>query len=401
MALAQVLPREQIISEVKNPEELCKAESGWTTLRPERHYPIPPAFVLGKFANKLSDDNPIGRSSFRVPKITLSKYQNVKFIPGQFILAGDDLISGDSCEEPVFEEDKIWYRASHSFQFGDRRASFPRLAGYAHWGGHNQVNLKPLLDRPVRKITEPVFALTAWYHSNVCHWLLDFFGRLWGLPFMKEKNFKILVPDNKQPFIRESLNLLGIGEENLIYYNNASILDIEILYSTSRLASQYNYISPEIVNFYENLENFIPNFEAGGDELIYISRRDSRRRVCTNEEEVEVALDELGFKIVSLTELSIVERIKLFRGCKLLVGACGAGMSHSILLPNNTHVCATGSPEMHFHSNFLLNIAAIKKQNVALIPGISEESDNAVTNSWSLDIEDTRRSIERFMAHVL
>lgn len=68
------------------------------------------------------------------------------------------------------------------------------------------------------------------------------------------------------------------------------------------------------------------NFNLG--KKIYISRRLASRRRMFNEPELESRLQDLGFAIVRLEELSVAQQISLFHNAELVVGPHGAGLSH-------------------------------------------------------------------------
>lgn len=62
--------------------------------------------------------------------------------------------------------------------------------------------------------------------------------------------------------------------------------------------------------------------------LIYVSRRDSRRRGMENEAELEQALARLGLRAVSFSGLPLLEQIRIIRGARLVVAPHGAGLAH-------------------------------------------------------------------------
>lgn len=398
MTVASMVPREQLLDEVASVAELASAKSGRVQLRQERRLSLPYPLFIGKDLHTIASAKVFQRASFRVPSITLSKYSDVTILPEKLILIDEQTISGDSCEEPVRADDGVWFKDEYASDFGGQRICFPRLNDHKWSAGTNRIDYSDALGRPVQVIDAPAFSLLAWFETNVSHWLVDVFSRLWALPFIRERDFKILVPGGSIPYMKETLELFGISPDRIVSVHNGVSYKVKTLYNVSRLASHYNYFSPEIIEFYNYLPNYIPNFQLGVHDYVYISRRDSDKRVCENELELEDRLRERGFHIATLSSLSIVERISLLRGAKLLMGACGAGMAHALMMENNTRLLVTGAPDMHLNSNLFLNIAAAKSQTVALLAGKNLENQERTLSRWTLPLEDTLKQVDRFVA---
>lgn len=71
---------------------------------------------------------------------------------------------------------------------------------------------------------------------------------------------------------------------------------------------------------------------------IYVSRGDSARRRMTNERDVEGRLSSIGFEVVKLTGLPLVEQIRLFRSADVIVAPHGAGLSNVLFARPGTRV---------------------------------------------------------------
>lgn len=62
--------------------------------------------------------------------------------------------------------------------------------------------------------------------------------------------------------------------------------------------------------------------------LLYVSRRDSRRRGMENEAELEQELSRLGLRAVSFSGMPLLEQIRIIRAARLIVAPHGAGLTH-------------------------------------------------------------------------
>lgn len=71
---------------------------------------------------------------------------------------------------------------------------------------------------------------------------------------------------------------------------------------------------------------------------IYISRRDSSKRPMGNEAELECALSEAGFHIVTLSGRTFQDQVRLFRSARLIVSPHGAGLANVIFCRPRTRV---------------------------------------------------------------
>lgn len=394
MKFSKILPRQQLVPQVDTVYDLLQSTEGWTQLREQRHFKIPKPTFLGDFMGQIASIHRYKRNYFRVPQICLSKYKNATILPHQFIMLENGLITGDSIEEPVNINDGVWYDKNNAVNTNGQDLCFPRITYHEAWIEKNIVNIDKYLNVPEVHIKEPVYSICSWYHQNICHWMIDLLPRLWALKYFPGKKPKILLPAPSMPFIRESLQLLGFTSEDIITVHNAARYKIDTLYCPSRVASQYNFFSPEIVEFYNELKGYAQNYTPGEHEKIYISRQDTSERPCKNELELENELIKRGFKIIQLANINFQDRVSLFNGCRVLVGACGAGMTHALLMQNKTDVIIMATPEMHQNSTMFCNLAAQKEQNISLIGGYNMEHKQRNKDAWQLDITDTLDQID-------
>ena len=397
MTPARVLPRYEVLPFIENADDLLNVSSGWCVLRPERWFPVSLPTFVGADMSLIAGQNVFRRGTYRTPEICLSKYQDVTVLPHQFILLDDGVVSGDSLEETVCFQDQVWFEEKESFESQGRMLTFPRLASHQWHEYQNLIDISEADDRALIEIDETVFSILSWYPANVSHWLVDILPRLWSFARVRSDVSKLLVPKVAMPFAKESLALLGFRDEDIIWFSNENRYRIKCLYVPSRMASHYNYFTPEIIEFYEALHTQIPGFCPDEDAFLYVSRRDSSKRQCLSEPEFEKRLVDLGFRIVCLSDFSFEERISLFAGAKFVAGACGAGLAHSLLMPAQSTLFITGTPLMHRQSTLFLNIATQKQQQVSLFAGSASGHGSITEVDWEFDVEDATASLRRVM----
>ena len=250
----------------------------------------------------------------RVPYIAISKYHNASILRHQFIITTDEYGSMDSQEELVIEDDIIWYYQKSTISIKSQSYCIPRLSSQDF-----SVNPRTVkIDKNEKRIaiTKPCIYIPAWYATNISHWLIDVLPRIYLAKKYLKRSLKYLLPKGPSKTAEETLSLLNINKNDVIWHENNVDVDIAEMYTISRMASMYNYFSEEFFDFYEQLKESTLNKHNISTEnsckKIYISRSDSNRRICTNESTLEAKLKEIGFEIVVLRDMPFIDRIKVF-----------------------------------------------------------------------------------------
>ena len=209
--------------------------------------------------------------------------------------------------------------------------------------------------------TVPVFYFV-YNCANYFHWIYDTVSYLYS--YFEEKkrigNLKLLinVPEGKgdlYPFVYETLSLLGIKKEDLIF------LDRETQYETMVIASSLTHNRMSLEPPHEGVFSIINSMEGdilNKEEKIYVSRRTwtqpksdnigtdyTTERMCMNEDDVVDLLQSHGFKEIFCENFSMKEKIGMFRFAKFVVGPIGGGMSNVLVCKPDTKVISINSPE--------------------------------------------------------
>ncbi|MGF7185245.1 capsular polysaccharide biosynthesis protein [Desulfitispora alkaliphila] len=196
----------------------------------------------------------------------------------------------------------------------------------------------------IEDIDERILALTFCASQNYYHWMFDVLPRIKLLSMKGITVDKYIINRNgiKQPFQDETLNLLGIDSDKIIEADENFHLRVSKLVVAS--SSGYNGQMPKwacdfIRNKFLNKSN---KFE--GYEKIYISRQHAKYRNILNEESIRSILKKLGFKVVILERMSVLEQAELFNKAKVIVSAHGAGLTNLVFCNANTKVIEIFSP---------------------------------------------------------
>lgn len=119
--------------------------------------------------------------------------------------------------------------------------------------------------------------------------------------------------------------------------------------------------------------------------LLYISRRDTSRRVLANEAELEDRLAALGVAPLIFTKMPLAEQIEAVRAARLIIAPHGAGLSHLITARPGTEILEL-MPIHGAHHSLRFNFARLSRlrghRHTLWLEGI-----NPVTQSWRVDAD--------------
>lgn len=198
-------------------------------------------------------------------------------------------------------------------------------------------------------IDEECFLVPYYWHFNYHHWLIECLVRIKYLnEFDKEKKLKIILPNNMNSFQKESIKLLDIPEENIIY------LDKNYRFKKLYFSSLGNFSHNEISWLREYIFNklsIIPKSE----KKYYISRNDANQRRINNESDLINLLKEQDFEILELTKYSFIEQVKIFSQAKVIIAPHGAGMTNMIFTPSDCNIIELAPNDQVNHCFWLLS----------------------------------------------
>lgn len=173
-----------------------------------------------------------------------------------------------------------------------------------------------------REIPQAVLAIEP--HNNVFHWFAQWFPSLaWRLDDGASA-MPVLIRDDAARFLGESL-ALGAAAPLPIETAGDAVLVRELHLADARLVllARQGLTGP----LYGRVRERATAGAARAARPLYISRRDTPRRPLGNEAELEAALAERGFDIVTMSSLSFAEQIARVDGADMVVGAHGAGFA--------------------------------------------------------------------------
>ena len=208
--------------------------------------------------------------------------------------------------------------------------------------------------------TTPVFYFI-YNVANYFHWIYDAVPYLYSYFKEKKKNndLKLLISppegeDDLYPFVYETLSLFGVKKDDLIFP------DKETEYQTIIIGSSLTHNRMSLKPPHSSVFSIINSMEGtpSSEEKIYVSRRTwtqaksnnigtdyTAERMCVNENEVVDLFLRYGFKEIFCENLSMREKVGLFRSAKCVAGPIGGGMSNVLFCEPKTKVISINSPE--------------------------------------------------------
>jgi capsular polysaccharide biosynthesis protein len=201
----------------------------------------------------------------------------------------------------------------------------------------------------VRQEPGPFVAIAGLAHQTYGHWLIDHLPKLWVLEQcgIDIDHVRFLLPSTLQTFAREWLRLLGIRDEQLVFYDwRSEAVEAEelILPTVMRFESVASPLLQQAAVML--LERTIAGgglSPANTDDLperLYIPRAPGAYRALINREEIEERAVAAGFAIVRPAQLPIVEQIALFRNARQVIGEYGSALHNTLFSRPGTVVAA-------------------------------------------------------------
>ena len=187
-------------------------------------------------------------------------------------------------------------------------------------------------------IDSPVVSFVGPFTDNYFHWFSDYLPRLAGVEEYEracgEKPL-ILLPKNPAQWLIDSLELLDFNQDDFLYWNER-LWNINTLVVPSVPRSSSVAYDPAPV-FSKNAREWVRNKFTGkvqsdscGPQRVFISRKDASIRRIKNRCQVMKVLNEYGFEVINLTNMSLKEQISLFQGVDTIVAPHGAGLTNML-----------------------------------------------------------------------
>ncbi len=181
---------------------------------------------------------------------------------------------------------------------------------------------------------------------------------------------------------RDTLKALGIGDDRILVRDPAQPMKFRELYASYTQSD----VSPDMT-IYDEIISKVDRGEEG-PERIYVSRMDARgmRRFINEEQVIDVARNN-GFHIVTPSELSFEDEVRIFRNARIIAGPVGAGLYNAVFTRPGCVIVAMSEPA--YVMDWPLQLASLRKHSIGYLLGNSflsmEPVHRGCHNSWVLN----------------
>jgi hypothetical protein len=210
-------------------------------------------------------------------------------------------------------------------------------------------------------VKEPVYFFI-YNTDNYFHFLYDTLPILYQYFELRKihPTIKLLMsPKNKYPFIFDSLQLLDITSNDILFAKDETeYSEIYVSNSLTHDGQSNDPPHPAIWSIYQRMKENAMKIPIQTPSKFYVSRRSwihgdtsnigtnyTTRRKLMCEDELVVKLKERGYEEVFCEKLTMTEKIQYFANATHIIGAIGGGMCNCVFSSPNCNVISINSPE--------------------------------------------------------
>jgi capsular polysaccharide biosynthesis protein len=252
-------------------------------------------------------------------------------------------------------------------------------------------------------LAPPAVQIPVGYHllagnlGNYYHWMVDGLSRfsravldeLGGGPEAAAAPV-VLVSEQATSWQRQSLDLLlPPALPRIALMGNGCVAVSRLIYLPDLSGGAF-LPHPALLDAFDRiraaaLEGW-PESEKMPSRRIYVARSDSNNRVLVNEPEVAGLAARAGFTRVALSDLPVIEQVRLFASASHVLAPHGAGLTNIAFCRPGAAVC-----ELHMDSYVqwaFRRLAALRGLRYGCVVGttVGPRHDWVHSNAWTLDI---------------
>lgn len=282
--------------------------------------------------------------------VTLPKTFVVRILQGQFWLNADETSSA-----VLTAENKL---------LGDLSPEFPLLSpGHPDKHPSQHSLLQQGIAQPICHMKGKIVVLAGLTNGMYFHWMFDVLPRLdllhrSGIEFSEIDGF---VVSYQLPFQRETLQLLNVPASKILETQHYSYIQADELIVPSFPAVPA--WMPQWTCEFLRSAFLRSDVQALGDvkqpplwgNRVYISRSLAANRRIINEAEMIEFLSYLGFQIVTLESLSVLEQASLLANAKVVISPHGGGLTNLVFCSPGTKVIEIFSPKFVYPCYWLIS----------------------------------------------
>jgi hypothetical protein len=214
--------------------------------------------------------------------------------------------------------------------------------------------------------------------DNICHFLFDCLGR--------EKAFRLYdgLDNSATLMIPEYQKFCASSVVNKSYYKKGGCFGFDDLYISRDISTDFDegFSHPANLGSRDIVDALADSLNIGaGAEIprVYLSRRDSGRRILENELELEEFLKGLGFDCVLMSQLEPKAQVELLRGASVVVAQHGAALTNIISCNPKTKIIELFNPA-HGTDAYEIIAKSLSLDYYPYFMGGGSKSQNSIIN---------------------
>ena len=168
------------------------------------------------------------------------------------------------------------------------------------------------------------------------HWLCDLLVRLFFFQKSVGKEFKVALPKSyyQNNFCLASLRMLGIEKDQIIVIDRKeAVKSSEVFFVSSVLGGGLGKTTYDsaIIELRDKVIKYCKSHEKLSFNLgkkIFISRSKQKKRIITNQKEVDCLMHKYGFSIINMEDLSFEDGVSVIYNADCVISQCGSNLTN-------------------------------------------------------------------------
>lgn len=239
-----------------------------------------------------------------------------------------------------------------------------------------------------------VALLAAPQGTNHYHWLNDVLPRVRLLESVRSVTELYAVPEGINALQLETLSLLGIPREKLLFLGRGRRLRCQHLHLPSLPGSE-GCSPPWAREFVRAALSPAAAKVAGRGTHVFIRRGPAAQRPVLNEDALATRLRARGFAPVSLEQLSLTEQIACFRDARVVVGAHGAGLANLLFSEHVALLELFSAQYLRPDCYFTLCRQAGFPYECLISPRVEGQAPASAWGAMNVDLDAMERRLDR------
>ncbi|MCL1801194.1 MAG: glycosyltransferase family 61 protein [Promicromonosporaceae bacterium] len=239
------------------------------------------------------------------------------------------------------------------------------------------------------------------FFNHFGHFILESLTTLWlpvedaGIiwhPLFAERQFLDV-------FEQALVDLLGWGNSEMKFATHP--LRVERLIVPERPVAVNRFVEPEALKVWDTVAEAAPKSNGPYPEKMFLSRTRFQHDAfpVANDQQLDQAMESLGFSVIHPQELPVAQQIALARGAKVISGVQGSAMHVAAFARNGTHIIEFDRQESTNPNGTQLAIAAAREQPFAFIRCVGRDESGAVNRDIGKAIATVKKLMSRRAFH--